>query len=421
MTGNEVMKPNRRCNIGECGMSSEPTTAKCYLCSGEFHLECFEIPFTSAKLFSSKNIAFICDSCMQDEPERKRKQNDANKLSQATIDVNNSGLTIGKTATPTSKKTPITSTTVLAAVKLLSDKIDKHSELLKQIDTNVKSIDCNQVAKIGQKSQSTTGMDDNENVNNFTPVRSRKNGKGTRRAPAPPVMNEANFPPMNSRNNNKRSGSHSSSSAPKSYAQVTADEAVLKTQIKKRQLTAGAGTSDRLGNAVEVKTFKVERVKLSKSLFVSRFETKITEDDVYTHVREKMPDIDERHYKIHILVKKDANIEELPYVSFRVACTPQLYNVFKAPDFWPAHIMYGDFIEKPSRKRSKLGEFIPEQFKKSDLNEQEFSLDSSIEIIVTDGTQKNSNVEKANEQITATDTKEAATANDNNVEMREDN
>lgn len=40
------------------------------------------------------------------------------------------------------------------------------------------------------------------------------------------------------------------------------------------------------------------------------------------------------------------------YVSYRLACTEQLYDTFINSSFWPSHVMIGDFVGIPRKETS---------------------------------------------------------------------
>ena len=74
-----------------------------------------------------------------------------------------------------------------------------------------------------------------------------------------------------------------SNNEPKSFAQVAIENAADKLALRNRELFAGTVTSvgGSLGKAVEIqprKTIKLKRLRLIKSIYISRIETHITDD-----------------------------------------------------------------------------------------------------------------------------------------------
>lgn len=102
----------------------------------------------------------------------------------------------------------------------------------------------------------------------------------------------------------------------------------------------------------------------------------VTIDDVIKHVKEKIPLENWKHFSIRLLVKKDQQLDQLSFVSFRISCTDKVFCKLMTPDMWPDHVMIGEFVEKP--KPRTFGHFLPEntsnlQKKSTDVSGMETS------------------------------------------------
>ena len=95
-------------------------------------------------------------------------------------------------------------------------------------------------------------------------------------------------------------------SANKSTSIYNADKLALRNRELFADTTTSVGGSTG-GKAVEIqprRTMKLKHLHLTKSIYISRIETHIADDDVMEHIRETIPDIDERQYQVRMLDKK---------------------------------------------------------------------------------------------------------------------
>lgn len=134
-----------------------------------------------------------------------------------------------------------------------------------------------------------------------------------------------------------------------------------KIQFKNRVLVPGtAGNVDHgLGDSVSVN--KTKRTSpyahLVKSIYISRLQPTVTIEKITDYVKKKMPELKTNDISLRMLVKKDQKLDELTYISYRLACTEELYSKFMESEFWPAHVMIGEFIER-ERKRANVADFL---------------------------------------------------------------
>lgn len=378
------MTETRQCHKDKCPTENQLHPKECFICSNLFHLPCYDLVQRPDKIFVIQNVVFVCDSCLNErQASPKRKQTDVNATTtiQSTLTPSSGKISISKSmpslsVTPgkpttnqqlasafsTLSKKMLNSEEIMVAVKLLSEKVDNNAKLLNSIDTNVKTVlssDVQQTKSYSaqQKSSAAQSTSDIVNIDDFPPI-SRHVKK-----------------------QNSRSIETNKEAQPKSYAQAAADKQALRSRV----LIAGTNesTGHSLGNAVvrQQRVVKPKRVFLPKAVYVSRLEPTVTVDDMCDYIRDKIPDIDENQYQVRLLVKKDQDVDELTFVSFRLSCSDALYAGFRSSTFWPGHVMIGDFVDKPS-KRSKLGEFLPKNAEVS--NESEVNSHGDVSNVSTE-------------------------------------
>ena len=101
-----------------------------------------------------------------------------------------------------------------------------------------------------------------------------------------------------------------------------------------------------------------KRLSLSRSIYVSRLQPNVTTDNIISFIKNKIPDLDSNDVHLRLLVKKDRNVEDLNFVSYRLGCTEILYTQLMNPAFWPSHVMIRDFVERQSEKQASVDDFL---------------------------------------------------------------
>lgn len=302
--------------------------AQCFSCNGKSHLPCYDILQPAVKVFTSPNIVFVCDECLTDRsPVRKQTKG----LLQATLSTGD--LSISNTPTrQVGQKLVGKQAKDDATAKQLRDLTSqivnntKHLIALKdsivQMDTTVR--DCASKQETNFSNVNSTLTMNKEAIDSMVAGAAEKTSLG-----------QVDF--INCDN-------------------VRELDAQKKIALKKRTLTAGtfASSDHGLGNAVELRTrnprnqqaknlHDANRVVLTKSIFVSRLQTNVTVQNIVSYINKNAPSVDSSHFQVRMLVKKDQDLNELSYISFRLSCTDDLYGSFMAPSFWPPHVLIGEF------------------------------------------------------------------------------
>ena len=317
------MSQERKCSRDDCPPSNINTasTAKCASCDSYYHLPCYGVQQPTNEIFVIKNIVFLCDDCLITSPSPKRK-NSANKnIKQGT---NNTNVVLSTPATTISdiRQKVISNTNNESLIELMSTVATTLGEHTSTIVSLKKSVD----------SMHTTVKANNNNVGikTYAQALGTSNSKQTIR-----VVSE---------NSNSKT--------------TTVNSSVLemKTRFKQRELTSGTNevTNHKLGSPIlniRNNNFN-QRQKLTKSIYVSRLQTKVTVDDLLDYIKQRMPEINETDILLRMLVKRDQPLDHLSFISFRLQCTDSLYETLILPSFWPSHVMIGEFFERESVNKS---------------------------------------------------------------------
>lgn len=99
-----------------------------------------------------------------------------------------------------------------------------------------------------------------------------------------------------------------------------------------------------------------EKPKFEKAIWVSRLSPNTTEDEVIEFITSNTPVTDKTKISVHKLVKKDADISSLKFVSFKVELNGNDFDVLNDPEVWPENIMVREFMQAP---KTTFGDFFP--------------------------------------------------------------
>lgn len=101
----------------------------------------------------------------------------------------------------------------------------------------------------------------------------------------------------------------------------------------------------------------VSRPMLKHSIYVSRVSTTVTPDKMISYV-EKHTDMKKNiNFKCSLLVKKDADLNNLTFVSYKIDVTDEFMDQLMQESFWPKGIQIRLFVPK-ERKSTQIGDFL---------------------------------------------------------------
>lgn len=312
---------------------------KCFQCKNLFHLPCFNINHPKSKIFVARNILFMCDSCFDSpvshdpSPKRKAKRSDShvqpapsNRGPVRNISTVQTTLNFPSTSQKQTNKKPQepgnadNSMKIIDMLVELSKKFDVNEECLNKIGSNVADIHA-ATSLNGSTRRQATKKPSYSNV----VVNGLLNGEGAG--------------PSNS--------TFVSSNAPKA-------------DVMKRKLQTGTSSivQHSLGKAISATATKqFTGLKFSKSIYISRLETTVTIDDMTNYIKQQLPNVDSKHFNLRLLVKKSQNLADLSFISYRLLCSDDLFELMNRVDFWPSHVKIAEFVEKRSSNRNNIGDF----------------------------------------------------------------
>lgn len=380
---------HRKCG-GHCPAenSNAATTKNCRKCNNEFHLPCYDVIASPIKLFVSDNIVFICDACLNEldehkSPKRKLANNTLLKQSILTPTANgNVTLTQQQqqqqpNAGNTSKKP--TNEQIYALLTTISGKMDVQTNKIDEIGNNLSEVE-KVVVETSDKSdgliklvQTRTNFTANNMLRNLanehfrpqqqttsnqakplkTPVSTPKTGVHRLKYSTIVKSNLAVTPRPENPSERKRD---------KTITLVNNETGLAVTSVKVP--TPKCGTRDiEIGRPVVARTF-VERKtsrkpnELTMALWASNFHPETTTEELDNYIIEYTEVKDKTKFKCTKLVKKDADLTKLTYVSFKIDVSPETYEILKHKENWPKNKTIREF-SKLSPPKPTLNDFIP--------------------------------------------------------------
>jgi hypothetical protein len=101
---------------------------------------------------------------------------------------------------------------------------------------------------------------------------------------------------------------------------------------------------------------KNDKPKFEKALFVSRLDPTTTCEQMVNYIKEHTPVNDETRFHVHKMVKKDADVTTLRFVSFKIELNVADLDVLDDGSLWPDGSIVREF--KPAPK-NELGNYFP--------------------------------------------------------------
>lgn len=297
----------RVCSRDSCKPSfiKSSSTVKCIGCRDPFHLQCYGIDKPSSVIFVNKNVVFLCDACLTSGtyvPSPKRKlasQTDC----VVTQDINSSNL-----VTPSKA---VTGTTV-DPLKQLQESVDR---IISEV-----SLNSNTLQVIHTK------------INNL---------------------------------NNTEQSSVMTTHAPRSYASVLSRNVNGSTGrsnisvVARRDSIPSPKITPAIKGASSATIGKplTPRPPPKKSIWISQLHRDTTEDDITKYVKSIVKSSAE--FTVRKLVKKDREISSYSFVSFRVTCSLELFELLMNAELWPASVNIREFEQSSNKNGISLHEFLP--------------------------------------------------------------
>lgn len=102
---------------------------------------------------------------------------------------------------------------------------------------------------------------------------------------------------------------------------------------------------------------KHDKPKFEKSVWISKLDPSISNEMMSEFILTHTDLTDKSQFNVQKLVKKDADIAELSYVSFKIDVNEQHFDALMNPGTWPKYVAIREFIQI---KPVQLREFIDE-------------------------------------------------------------
>lgn len=323
------MSGHKKCSRDDCppAHTHKEHTTTCGKCGDTLHLMCIGINEKVCTVLIHPNLRLLCNGCSSGSSTTA-----ANK----SVMLKQSKLLLKPQASPNTSSS-VLSTQDNGELLQLLEKIhhvvsDTNTKVTSHVTASSKSY-ADILKDVKELNTNTKTVVSRNERSSFAAVTARRNGA---------------FPSLGGQTPKRRR----ESSPPKKFTG--------------RTLLAGTATVAEHGLGDSVPMAKVQSqsksknmyAHLTKSIYVSRLQTSVTEEKINAYIRTRLPSITSTDISLRLLVKKDAKLDELSFVSYRLACTESLYEQFMHPSFWPAHVMIGEFIER-ERPAAKISDLIP--------------------------------------------------------------
>lgn len=97
---------------------------------------------------------------------------------------------------------------------------------------------------------------------------------------------------------------------------------------------------------------------LSKSIWISRFHPETKPEEIENYIVNHTDAKDKTKFKCTMLVKKDADISKMSFVSYKIDTTPEVYDILIDPENWPNNKHIREFV-KIAPTKLKMSDFAP--------------------------------------------------------------
>lgn len=327
--------PPRKCSRENCSTqnTSRDLTVICRRCRCQIHLLCYGIDGNPKDIFVTSNIVMLCDERVTGDFEQsspKWKSNAANFV-QRTLDANMSLSTTPVAESPSNKNVtakPTTQTTQklieslsleiktqTATIAALKSSVDlMHGTITQQEETVGKSIGMN-----------------NENISSIkTPLSKTQNFIES--------IKKQSYANVTKGSVDKRK--RNEVETPKSSRPLRFSD------TNKNKTPAVSGTSNNVIGKPLTPTQhrpKMKRKIPEKAVWISRLHRDTSVEDISSYVTDKLGIEAVDQLEIRKLVKKDRDISEYSFVSFRIACPAELFDTLMDVSNWPSYCQIREF------------------------------------------------------------------------------
>lgn len=326
--------------MSKCSRDTCPTqniakerTASCRNCKGAIHLLCYGIEKTFAEIFVHENIFMICNECRTlgtDQQSPKRKANEKN-LVQRTIDMQNPTKGLGSPSNEyTLNKSSIKPTTQ-SLIETLARKLEANTNTISDLRSSVDNMN----ATVNQQNQVAAESIRVNNDNTSSIKTAIKETQDLIKAGEKPTyanvfkgsyrMADRNETPKSSKPSRPTGDNKNKTSSLIGMANKTIGKPL--SPVKTRQ--------------------RIVRKIPEKSIWIGRLHRDTTEEDISTYIKNEWNITNVDQFQIRKLVKKDRDLSEYTFVSFKVGCSAELFSTLLDKSKWPSNCHIREFNVEP--------------------------------------------------------------------------
>lgn len=359
------MEDRKACSRDDCPPANvkKEITVNCGKCNCTIHLMCIGIAKTADEVLFHKNIFVVCNSCLYVNSTSNISNLTSN--SSTSISTPSSSKVLAKTPKNT-KNVSVDITPKSTTQRSMYDftrpspSIDKTDEMLSLLHDIKSSISKHRnetksyAAVLSEIKESTRKPNYNANSNAFPMYSSVAQGNSS--------SNNNDFPSLTSRPSKRKINEISSLDTPKRMRTSAKAGSIQKSVFSGRKLISGTNNevNHGLGSPVKIIPRTTQKSdfmrKLTKFIYLSRLKTNVTDQLISTYIKSNITGVSDDDFALRMLVKKDQDLTELSFISYRLNCTNELFDKLMEPSFWPSHVMIGEFIER--KKNNDLGSFL---------------------------------------------------------------
>lgn len=100
------------------------------------------------------------------------------------------------------------------------------------------------------------------------------------------------------------------------------------------------------------------RPKFDRSLWVSRFHIETTTDQILDYVMSKTGCDDRSKFYCKKLVKRDADLTTLRFISFKIDVLEEFFDGLSDPSIWPNYVLVREFISERTNNAVQVARFV---------------------------------------------------------------
>lgn len=322
----------RKCSKEDCPprSTSRELTVFCHRCGGLIHLPCYGIDRKAVDIFVTGNILMYCDECLandNDEPARKRKGSVTN-LVQSSL-ASNLSLTI-----PSTIESPLRTN---ATVKLTTQKLLESMQLELQTNTQTLSALKSSVDSMhGTVSQQKVAGSDLNGLNSDDITSIKTSLSEIKQSYSNVLKSSLN------RNGNE---------TPKSSRTKRASES------SKASTPANFGTSKNLiGKPLSPRQSrpKMQRKTSEKAIWISGLHRNTTVEEVLLYAKDNFGVAEVDKLDIRKLVKRGVDLSEYSFVSFKIGCPANMFEMLMDKSKWPSTIRVREFEMETNQSQGTI-------------------------------------------------------------------